>query len=740
MMKKGRLTRAHLLMHGVAAGALFTGLGVAPALAQDVDPAEEQAVEAREGETIIVRARKRDESIEDVPASVSVLTSDDLERLAVEDVADFTRQTPGAILIGSGPQYLNDIALRGQGGGRLGFSESTTGIYRDGIYVAGGGFGGRSYGRIDFYDVQAIEVYRGPQGALYGRNAVGGAVNVITNKPVLDTQIKAKAGYNNVERLELSSTLNLPLADTIALRVGGYYEDQQGGFYTASNTGETIDWEKNWGVRGAIGVGIGTDSTANLTVEYSENESPGFTVLGQNITLDPDPFIRTNINTVDRVTIDQIQMLFDFTHDFGGSELTILANYKGRQGARAGADFDHYLGLFSPAIDLYDDQSEDFDRFGGEVRWGSTNAGPFTWLVGADFLSYVSEVTSDRYGTVLVPAASAAGRALRAQLRTDVTREELDSFSAFGLIGYDITDRLNFSIEARVQQDSKRFRFERIDMDTTTDEAIPLTFFEREWTRFLPTASLSYEFTESLTGYARLATGYRPGGFNQTPSPGFFDEVPYDPEDVTQAELGLKGLFYPGASTIRAQLAGYYGWTKDVQQVTTVTVTNPAFSLQNVGDNRIYGAEFELSAIVPVGAATFTSALNLSHSRGTWDEGSSIFFQGALLDLSGDPVPRNRDYMLTFNAGMTYPVSDAIDFLFTGSFQTAGGGYDNAALVRTSDGYAVVDLTAGIQGGNWRLLGFVKNLTDDLYRIVEVGGNNYYNTPRTYGVSLAFDW
>ena len=103
------------------------------------------ATDTGDGTEIIVQARRVGESIQDVPASVSVLNADSIARLAIENVADYTRQTPGAILIGSGPEYLNDIALRGQGGGRLGFSESTTGIYRDGIYVAGGGFA-RLYG------------------------------------------------------------------------------------------------------------------------------------------------------------------------------------------------------------------------------------------------------------------------------------------------------------------------------------------------------------------------------------------------------------------------------------------------------------------------------------------------------------------------------------------------------------------------------------------------------------------
>ncbi|MCF6274786.1 MAG: TonB-dependent receptor plug domain-containing protein, partial [Robiginitomaculum sp.] len=96
---------------------------------------------------IIVTARKQDENLEDVPSSISSLSASDIELLALDGIGDFVRQIPNAILINAGPEYLSDISIRGQGGGRQGFSESATGIYRNGIYIAGGGFGGRSFNR-----------------------------------------------------------------------------------------------------------------------------------------------------------------------------------------------------------------------------------------------------------------------------------------------------------------------------------------------------------------------------------------------------------------------------------------------------------------------------------------------------------------------------------------------------------------------------------------------------------------
>ncbi len=726
---------------GAALAALTIACMAAPAHAQveGADAVATPAVQSDPGNEILVQARRRAESIEDVPASVSVLSDDEMERLNVRDVADYTRQTPGAILISSGPQYLNDIALRGQGGGRLGFSESSTGIYRDGIYVAGGGFGGRSYGDIDFYDVERVEVYRGPQGALYGRSAVGGAVNVISRKPSNDFEVRGKIGYDSVEQLQTSATLNLPVANTVAVRIGGFYNDQKQGFYIDQVTGRYLDKEKSWGVRGIVGAGIGTDSTANLTIEYSDSSAPGFSSLGQNVALDPDRFVRTGLDTTDRVKITQTQMLFDFRHDFGGSELVLLANYKGRQGDRIGADFDHYSGIRNPNIQLIDDQGEKFERYGAEVHWASTGKGPLSWLIGADFQTYESNIYSNRHGTIVgTPAATTS---VRRQLRFDKAREDLFSYSAFGLIGYDLTERLNITAEARAQVDSKKFRFQRFDLDPLTNDAIPLTFFAQEWTRFLPTVSLNYKASDQVTLYGRIATGYRPGGFNQTPAPGFFDRVPYGPEDLTQGEIGVKTVFRSrGGSVFRGQLAVYYGETRDVQQTTTLSATNPAFTLENVGDNRVYGAELELAALVPVGQGKFSLSGSASTSHGNWKNGSSILYQGAVLDLADRVTPRARDYMLTLNAGLNYPLSGGLNGLFTASYQAAGGGFDDASLTRPSDEYSMADLSLGVEGKNWRLLGYVKNVTNEIYRTVTVGGNNYYNTPRTWGGSLSFNW
>lgn len=707
------------------------------AVAQDASEPESQD-QVSILDTITVQARKRDESIEDVPASVTAISADLAEQLVLDDVEDYVRQIPGGILVASGPDYLNDIALRGQGGGRIGFSESTTGIYRDGIFVAGGGFGGRSFSRIDFFDLNTVEVYRGPQGALYGRNAVGGAVNIRSKKPIDDTEIKLKAAYGTADRYEAEAVFNRPLTDTgAALRFGGYYLDQQDGFYNDSSTGDAVDTEEQWGMRGAVAVPLSERTDLVLTAERSDSNAPGFASLGQNLTLDPDEFSRVGLSSFDRVEIEQTSYIAELTHAFDAADFTLLANYKERNGDRLGGDLDHFLGFNTPLLNLLDEQSEDFDRFGVEARLASSDDAPMTWLVGVDYQSYTSDVTSNRTGTIAGPFAASA--ALRALLRSDASTEELVSYSAFGLVGFELSDRIDVTLEARVQNDEKDFVFERVDGDPLTDGTIPRTEFDADSTRFLPTATINYAVSEDTNLYGRIATGYRPGGFNPSPTPGFFDQTAYDPEDIVSTEIGIKNVQSVGDSVVRSQVAVYYSKTDDLQATTNLSTTNTAFSLQNVGGSEVYGAEVEVSALTPFAAGDLLTTFGLSTTQGEFDDGTDILFQGDQVSLAGLRVPRTRDYIVNLNAAYTQDLSSDLSGFVAFGFQAEGGGYDNAINSRSSESYEIFDLNVGIRSDRWRLSLFGKNLSDDIYRLVEVNNNRFVNAPQRFGISVTFE-
>ncbi len=736
-----------LYMSAAIAAALGLAATAPSAFAQTSTEAADEAV--LQQDTITVTARKQDEKLEDVPSSVSVLTGADADLLALDGIADYVRQIPNAILISAGPEYLSDISIRGQGGGRQGFSESATGIYRNGIYIAGGGFGGRSFSRLDFFDLQNVETYRGPQGALYGRNAVGGAVNVISKRPTDDAMSEFEVGYESADRYSASAIVNAPLGDNLAARFGAFYADQQDGFIENQTTGESVDKRKYFGARGQVRADLSSATTVNLTVEYMDSTAPGFAGLGQRLVgrsvagqtgdSEPDPFTSVD-SRAGFVEIDSTAVFAELNSDMEVGDLTVILAYKQRNGARTNGDLDSFLGfqgidLGGITTDLTSAQSEDFERFGGEIRLASKQESPFAWLIGADFGMHTDDVNSENGGT------SGLGGLAALATRRDMFVEELTSYSAFGLVEFGVADKTRLTLEARLQNDSKDFVFTReqsgaIILDTGA--------IDGSWTRFLPTATLSRDVGEDQLVYLRAASGYRPGGFNTGLDVANADFIPYDPETAYSFEAGWKGVL---ANGVRFGINGFYVITDEVQAVSTLSVTDNTTALQNVGDTNIFGIEAELGGVTRLGKGRLRWSAAAATTHGEFSDDSVITTSGGgavieVIDLSGVRVNRTRDYVVSLNGFYFSPMTTSIDWFAGGSMQTEGGGYENAsggstsATGRSLDGFLLFDARVGLSGDNWRLSLFGKNLSDDIYRAQTVAGNAFYNEPQKFGVEF----
>ncbi|PQA86382.1 TonB-dependent receptor [Hyphococcus luteus] len=711
--------------------------------------AQEAGARAGAEDTIVVTARKRSERLEDVAASVSVLSEEDTELLALDGIADYVRQIPNATLVSAGPEYLADISIRGQGGGRQGFSESATGIYRNGIYVAGGGFGGRSFSRLDFFDVDRIETYRGPQGALYGRNAVGGAINVISQRPTDEFSAEFKAGYESPERYSGKAILNAPLSDAVAARIGAYYTDQNDGFIKEESTGEAVDKREYFGARGQLRADLSSATTANLTVEYFDSTAPGFSALGQRqaprfaagqfADTEPGPFVsRDSRRGV--VEIDSTAVFAELNSALSFGEFTAIFSYKQRNGDRFNEDLDSFLGFQGITVagiptDLIASQSEDFERFGGEVRLASNDDGGVTWLIGADFGAHTDDVVTANDGAAGIGALAALAT------RVDAFTEDLTTYSAFGLVDFPLGGNTTLTAEARVQHDEKDFVFTREQLGAVVLDTGDVS---ESWTKFLPAITLSHDFAEGHLIYLKAASGYRPGGFNTGIDTANADFIPYDPETAYSFEAGMKGVFGNG---VRYGLTGYYIITEDIQAVSTLGTTTTTTALQNVGDTNAYGVEAELGGVTPAGPGRLRWNLAAASGSGEFSDDAVITTAGGgsvveVIDLGGVRLNRTRDYILSANAFYFAPLSGDIDWFLGGSMQAEGGGYENASggsdspTGRSLDHFLMFDARAGISGDNWRLSAYGKNLSDEVYRVQSVGGNAFYNEPRKYGVEL----
>lgn len=481
---------------GTALAVVLTSAPVV-ALAQDTGVTEV-------GE-VVVTSRKREERLVDVPAAVTAITTADRENLVVEDIDDYLRQVPGATLVASGPVYMNDITIRGQGGGRLGFSESATGLYRDGLYMAGGGFGGRSLGQLDYLDAARVEVLRGPQGALFGRNSVGGAINVVTQVPVFDVEGNITLRYSDPEKSGLESTVNVPLvADVLALRVSGYLEEQRAGFIHNLTTGNDLDASSSDGYRVSLRWLPTAAMSVDLVYEGNSTDASAFglgrkPLRADGTPLDPSPRERVEIDREGGSLIENENLFLTVNYDLGFANLTLKASTTTRDAERNNEDNDHFAGhsgidvapgatVLTP--DYTAGQFENYDRTVFQAYLASSGSGRYSWVGGVEFVKSEDNVVLDpthcpTYTGVSQPvtpgcfvglAGSLTGvpasvrSAGRLSLNHDEFQEQLSSPSLFGSVEVKFGEATSLGLEVRVQRDEKDYDFLRYSRD-------PLVYF-----------------------------------------------------------------------------------------------------------------------------------------------------------------------------------------------------------------------------------------------------------------------
>ncbi|HWA62652.1 MAG TPA: TonB-dependent receptor [Caulobacteraceae bacterium] len=521
----GGAARASLL--ALCAGASLAVLaGAAPAAAAEAG-GESQATTV---ETIYVTAEKRTERLQDIPAAVSVVGGDQLVSLGVANTRDLLQQLPGVDLVSSGPTFLQDVSMRGQGAGRNGFSETSTGLYENGAYIAGGGFNGRQFSEMNLFDVDRLEVLHGPQGALYGRNSVGGAINVIERQPGPTFSALEQFKIGIWDTYGGQGVVNFPLVTGLAevdLRVGAFYNAQNGGYETNLTTGDRVDANHSWGVRTGFLAKPTEGGKLYVQLEYYDIRQGSFGTLGyvpvyaattsaftKGATLDPGPDTRNNMDREGRSDAPDYTAYVGFDQSTAAGDLSVKLYTRSRDAGRFNEDYDHYLGLSGFAskaaggvtapTDLSQFQDEGFHLYDGQVTFAAHKVGPWKWLLGGEALRFVDAVhqgmancaaydptaktptamrdyevnglggcvaglapSLSAYGGVssLYAADAAVLNVIRGQMSDLRYNNRLTSFAAFGTLSYDLTPEMTLGVEGRVTTDRADFSFRQFSQD-----------------------------------------------------------------------------------------------------------------------------------------------------------------------------------------------------------------------------------------------------------------------------------
>lgn len=726
-----------------------------PAWSQEARPATETVGV----ETIIVTARKREENVQDIPGVVTALTAQNIRDLGgAADTRELVQLLPGVTFIDSANSLTAEPNIRGAGQARLPNADAAIGLYRDGAYIAGGNLGGRAFQRFDLFDLERAEALRGPQGALYGRNAVGGAINAITRKPQFENTGSLTTSHGDRDTFAAQGIYNIALSDTFALRFGADHTNQAGCIYTRSDTLGCYDFQKYAAVR--VGARWRPNDKLDITFvsDYSDVNADG-----------GGPFLlRTGNPPINVIGTDgpgsrsaaQSNFNLGAKYDLGWADLYGTINHRKRSSDLAG---DPNGVSTVKQTDLRIDKT---DTTFGEIRLQGD--GPrLNWLVGADlFLLNNDYIIILRGRAPVVNTMTMVSIDPNSDLRTIL---EQSSYAAYGSLEYELTEKLTIQGEVRYSVDQKDADISATllngspryqDFPPGSPQAQPSGTYEAaSWG-----GTVSYKLTNDFMGFARAATAFRAGGFNSElgnpcNQPGdvpgttcdLINVVPtYDPERSLTYEVGIKSAWFDRQFILNANAyrIEYEDLLANVNNgiMANIDPLNTAMFLANAGDATADGYEIEMTyrPKLPAGWGTLRVGLTVGHQEGKFAQPPAFI----TTVRAGNKLARLRPESGLATIVYGWPVGSGWRFTTSANYRHEAGGFEGADNVNILDDFGIAGGRIALENANWTFSLTGQNLNNERYFTAQAGtllGNGLsdayrLNDPRNVVASLSYRW
>ncbi len=726
---------------------------------------EAPGIAAPSSSDIVVTARRREERLQDVPIAVSAVDASALDSRGLDNVTQISQIAPNIQFTPGQGGNSGGIAPFIRGVGENDFiitSDPAVGVYIDGVYVA------RTFGATtELLGIDRIEVLRGPQGTLFGKNTVGGAINIVSAVPGREQKIEADLRYGSFNTVRGRVYAETPLSDSWSLGVAALGEFGEG--WQKIPSGDNLGNRKVMAGKLALHYdGEGLDAVLQVDGLHRRQHSaphsmiaftPTFFSFLQSTFLTPCCTVPGDIDRTDsnselnKDQTDAVNASLTLTKDLGGATLKSITAYR-YVDALFGRDGDASSQV-NYAGDIHDERARQISQ---ELQLSLDLGGRGTLLLGA--FAY-REKTRDNTRLIvadgLFPALVAAGLdpfptpdgpipASALDFNIDFrNRQRTDNLALFANGNYEVADGLSLELGARYTWEKKKFfqSATRIYSGEPLLAGTPSYTLEKSWDAFTPRASLSYKFRPNLMAYASYSRGFRSGGFNGRPTS--LEEIgSYDPEYLTSYEAGLKTGF-GGIATIN--LAVFRNEYRDQQiLVSTVSPTTGLIVVrnENAGRSRIQGIELE-GAFKVSPRFTVTGALGLLDAK-YLDYVSVI--GGVPTDVSRRELKQAPD--ITANASAVYqaPLSDNVEGVLRLDAAYKSQVFvdaENTPLLRQPD-HAILNASAELRFADRGLsvrVG-VDNITDR--RIITAGYDAstsfgfteaYYSPPRRYSITLA---
>ena len=715
------LTIAATSIRALVFASLF---GASAAHAQSTAPADETesaAGEAPDAGDIVVTAQRREERLQDVPIAISAFSGQALESAGISSTNDLTQITPSLNFTQSSfsPQpTIRGLGTRGVAAG----DESLVPVYIDGVYQP---FLGSIATELN--NVSRVEVLKGPQGALFGRNSTGGAINIVTLDPDNDEMLRGSLSYGSYDERILKLYANGG-DDVVAANVA-FTLNKDDGYITDLNGGPKKGWVDTWALRTKLLVRPA--DWLDLIVAYGHVTRDDTLATGQQPYLNnvvtaqtPGVILPTRPNETSgmggQLNLRQDSASLTVRADLGFADLTSISAY---DNAEQFIDSD----VDSTNIERSRLPVDYFARSFMQELYLTGETGRLNWIVGGSYFNQDAGYTRQQVITNGNPAGPGS---------SDVTSNVgTDSVAIYAQGTYDFTDSLSLTLAGRYTNEHKDFFIEN-NISGATLEA------EHRWEVFTPSATLQYRINSDANIYAKAGKGFKSGLFGAST----FSTVPVNPENVWQYDLGTKLKL---GGWLNANFAAFYTDYTDMQ--VNIRINNLS-TLQNAGAAEIYGIEGEL-----FGRPTRGLNVRLGFSK-LWGEFTD--FENA---VGYEPLPTGGNRIITFDAtgnkiirtplfsvnsgfDYEYELDNGNSLLLSANAYHAGKSYRDADNRIVEGARTLVNGEIGFRLANPNLTFTLwgKNLLDETYTVYVLAGGTadsaLYGRPRTFGGRVSFEF
>lgn len=677
---------------------------------------------SNELEVIIVTAQKREQSLIDVPQSISVVSGETLEAVHASNFADYLKLVPG-LQVNQDTPGQGRLILRGINTGGV---ASTVGVYVDETpFGSSSGLvnGGVLAADFDTFDVARIEVLRGPQGTFYGASSLSGVLKFVTNAPQFgETVVRARASVETTkggaESYGATAVVNIPLGDTLAFRASGTYREVGGSIDSIGTGGsdieKDIDDSRSYGGR------------ASLLFKPTDKASLRLSAVLQNIEADAASAVESNPDTLGTLYGRRTQSQFvpqfsDLDYrvynatadvDLGFADFTSSSSYSTQKQTMRSDLTTNLSGLVAAIFGTPNEfllaQNTNVEKYTQEVRLASNATGPFEWLVGGYYDHEKGLIRQQYHAVTPGTFTDIAGLPLLGKVTLPSKYEEV---AGFANVTAHLGDRVDVDLGGRYSHNKQKAT--QIGDGVLAGGPSTFTVASSE-NVFTYSVAPRFKVSEDASLYARIAKGFRPGGPNVVP-PAAPASVPkaYDSDSVLSYEAGFKGETADHRFGI--DVAVFHIDWKDIQLF--AAVNGYGVNVNGAGATSD-GAEFTATARPAPG-------LNLSVNGAYTDAKLENDTDPLVGGLKGDRLPFTPKLSLSFNADYRWAVKSGVEAYVGGSVRhlsDQSGNFD--ATFRAANGhqrevksYDVVDLQAGVELGKVSVEAYVKNLGDSDGRV-----------------------